>query len=62
MDMNTPLPTNKMAKDSAKRMTFLIGFSAAMAGLLFGLVSVLLLALYRLSPLSLNSRLNCKNW
>ena len=37
MDMNTPLPTNKMAKDSAKRMTFLIGFSAAMAGLLFGL-------------------------
>ena len=37
MDMNTPLTTNKMAKDSAKRMTFLIGFSAAMAGLLFGL-------------------------
>ena len=37
MSINTLLATNEIAKDSAKKMTFLIGFSAAMAGLLFGL-------------------------
>lgn len=37
MDINTPIPMDKKANSSAKKMTFLIGFSAAMAGLLFGL-------------------------
>lgn len=37
MSINNLLATNEIAKDSAKKMTFLIGFSAAMAGLLFGL-------------------------